>query len=40
MIEALMGKMDKLSTKMITRYDVPSRKGNEIKRFTRQSLSR
>jgi tetrahydromethanopterin S-methyltransferase subunit B len=40
MIEALMRKMDKLSTEMITRHDVPSRKGNEIKRFSRQALSR
>jgi tetrahydromethanopterin S-methyltransferase subunit B len=40
MIEALMRKMDKLSTEMNTRHDVPSRKGNEIKRFNRQALSR
>jgi hypothetical protein len=38
-MKALMGKMNKLSTKMISRHDVLSLKGNEIKRFTRQALS-
>jgi hypothetical protein len=33
MMKALMGKMNKLSTKMISRHDVLSLKGNEIKRF-------
>jgi len=39
MMKAAMGKLNKLSTKMINRHDVLSLKGNEIKRFTRQALS-
>jgi len=35
MMEALKRKMDKLSKEMISKHDVPSRKGNEIKRSTR-----
>jgi oligoribonuclease (3'-5' exoribonuclease) len=39
MMEALIGKMVKLSTKMISRYNVPSCKGNKTKRLTRRALS-
>jgi hypothetical protein len=39
MMEALMGKMDKLSIEMINRHDVPSSKEKEVKRPTRQALS-
>jgi hypothetical protein len=35
MMEVLMGKMDKLSNKMIILHDIPSCKGNEIKRSIR-----
>jgi hypothetical protein len=37
-MEALKRKMDKLSKEMISKHDVPSRKGNEIKRSTRWVL--
>jgi hypothetical protein len=30
-----MGKIDKLSTKVISRHDIPSRKGNEVERSFR-----
>ena len=33
-----MGKMDKLSNKMIIWHDIPSCKGNEIKRSIRWTL--
>jgi hypothetical protein len=39
MIEVLMGKMDKLSTYMIYRHDVYSRKEKDVKRSTRRALS-
>jgi len=39
MIEALIEKMVILSTEMISRYNVPSRKGNKVKRSTRQAVS-
>jgi len=31
--------MDKLSVMMISRHDVPSRKGKEVKRYIRRALS-
>jgi len=34
-----MGKIDKLSTKVISRHDIPSRKGNEVERSFRRALS-
>jgi len=35
MMEVLMGKMYKLSIEIISRHDVHSRKGNEVKRSTK-----
>jgi hypothetical protein len=35
MIKALMRKMDKLSSEMISKHDVSSRKKKKIKRFTK-----
>ena len=37
-IKTLMGKMDNLSTKMISRYYVPSNKGNDVKMSTKRAL--
>jgi hypothetical protein len=38
-MEALMGKMDKMSIEMIRRQDVPSHKEKKIKRSPRWTLS-
>jgi hypothetical protein len=35
MMKVLMGKMYKLSIEMISRYNVHSHKGNEVKRSTK-----
>jgi hypothetical protein len=39
MIEALMRNMGKLSTEMISRHDIHSRKEKEVKMFTKRALS-
>jgi hypothetical protein len=38
MMEALMGKIDKLSIKMISRHDVSSCKVKKVKRFIRRAF--
>jgi len=39
MIETLIGKMDKLNTKMISKHDVLSCKGNKVKKSTTRAYS-
>jgi len=39
MMEALMGKIDKMSIDIISKHDIPSGKGKEVKRSTWWALS-
>jgi len=39
MMDALMGKIHRLSTKMINKHNVPYHKRKEVKRSTRRALS-